>query len=107
MSVVPAFAVRVHGPEACRPVVHVRGEIDLDTAAEMADALAIVVARRPPELVLDLTEVSFMDCSGVGIIVRTRSHLPDGARLVLRGLQPLVRRVLGILHVDALCTVED
>jgi anti-anti-sigma factor len=76
-------------------VVDVRGEIDLSTApvldqrlSELADAQTLVV---------DLTGVTFLDSSGLGVLVRTSNKLEDHGgviRLVVN--HPQVLKVLEI-----------
>jgi len=107
MTAVPAFAVQVHSPESRHPVVHVRGEVDLATASELDDCLASVLARDPLDLTLDLSATEFMDCSGFSLIVRARTHHPDEFRVILRRPRPFLRRVLGLLDLDALLVFEE
>lgn len=48
-------------------LVSVRGEIDHHTAAAIRTGMdALLFARRPARLVLDLSAVTFMDSSGLG-----------------------------------------
>jgi anti-anti-sigma factor len=45
--------------------------------------------------VIDLSETTFLDARGVGVLVATRKHVGrNGGRLVLRKPPALVRRVL-------------
>ncbi|WP_171113581.1 MULTISPECIES: STAS domain-containing protein [Streptomyces] len=56
-------------------VVTVRGEIDLLTAPGPAARLDVLTAGPCPDLVLDLGPVSFMDCTGLGVLCRTRNRV--------------------------------
>ncbi|MEU3885131.1 STAS domain-containing protein [Streptomyces sp. NPDC029041] len=56
-------------------VVTVRGEIDLLTAPGLAARLDILTADPCPDLVLDLSPVSFMDCTGLGVLCRARNRV--------------------------------
>jgi anti-anti-sigma factor len=102
----PDFAVQVLDLETLHPTVQVRGEIDFATVPEVEDGVAAVLALDPLDLVLDLTDAAFMDCSGVSIIVRARNHLPDESRVVLRNPAPIVRRLLAILELDTEVVIE-
>ncbi|MFF2815310.1 STAS domain-containing protein [Kitasatospora cineracea] len=74
--------------------VRVKGEIDLDTAPPLRCALATALDSHR-EVVLDLSEVTFMDCAGLGALVRARNQADRrGARLVLHGAEPHVVRLL-------------
>ncbi|MGW3042713.1 STAS domain-containing protein [Kitasatospora sp. NPDC001159] len=71
-----------------------RGEIDLATAPRLRRKPARALAERH-EVVLDLSEVTFMDCAGLDALVQARD-LADrtGARLVLHGVAHPVARLL-------------
>ncbi|UOB08105.1 STAS domain-containing protein [Streptomyces sp. HP-A2021] len=55
-------------------VVTVCGEIDLLTAPGLAGRLDVLTAGPCPDLVLDLGAVSFMDCTGLGVLCRARNR---------------------------------
>jgi hypothetical protein len=49
--------------------------------------------------VLNLSEVPFMDCAGLGPVLRVRNRL--GPAFCLRGVQPRVRRLLDLAGVTS------
>ncbi|MFD9703277.1 STAS domain-containing protein [Lentzea sp. NPDC059081] len=57
-------------------VVAVEGEIDVDTADEVLDALRAGFASEGPALVADLTEVSFFGSTGISTLI-TAHELAD------------------------------
>jgi len=78
------------------PGLRVSGELDLSTVPQLRDALAVV---RDPggDLVLDFAGVSFVDSSGLGLLLSTaRTMTERGASLVLRSPAPTVRRLFGV-----------
>ncbi|MFD5559265.1 STAS domain-containing protein [Kitasatospora griseola] len=87
-------------------IVRVNGEIDLDTAPALRRALAAALdAHR--EVVLDLSEVTFMDCAGLGAVVRARNQADrSGRRLVLRGTSGCVVRLLELAGLQRRLAVE-
>jgi anti-anti-sigma factor len=92
-----------------RTTVRLVGEIDLATKPEVLGALDTAVARSRLDghvVEVDLSEVSFIDATGVGCLVRALGALRqfDGG-LVLTGARPNVRRVLELLDLDHLCSV--
>ncbi|WP_051826647.1 STAS domain-containing protein [Kitasatospora aureofaciens] len=80
-------------------MVRAGGEIDLPTAPRLLHRLAVALEAHR-EVVLDLSEVTFMDCSGLGLLVQARNqaarHQADqcGGRLVRRGVGRPVARLL-------------
>ncbi|MGW5972637.1 STAS domain-containing protein [Streptomyces sp. NPDC055186] len=76
-------------------VVIPRGELDLCTAPVLSRRLDALTDRAFPDLVLDLRAVSFIDCSGLGVLCRARNRvLARGGRLRLVTDRPSFLRVL-------------
>jgi anti-sigma B factor antagonist len=84
-------------------VVHVSGEVDLATCPQLRDVLAELVDRGVHHLIVDLDQVTFLDSSGIGVLIgvlgRIREH---GGSLRLTAPSPHVRRVLELTGITAL-----
>lgn len=83
-------------------VLSVRGEIDLETAPTLSELLLPVLERGTGAVVVDLSEVPFMDSSGVHFLVDTLRRLQDqGRRLAVtcrgRGQVHRLLAVAGLL----------
>lgn len=78
------------GPEG-HLVVHLAGELDLETAAALEAPLDELLERRGAEVVVDLGGVEFMDSSGIALLLRLAARFGP---LKLRGVSPVVRRVI-------------
>jgi anti-anti-sigma factor len=79
-------------------VVALRGELDASTSGGLADQLI-----GPPGsiVVVDLSELVFIDSSGLGAINAARRRvIEDGGNLVLCRPAPMVLRVLEITGLD-------
>ncbi|MFF8772489.1 STAS domain-containing protein [Kitasatospora sp. NPDC015120] len=75
-------------------MVRAFGEIDIATAPRLGRRLAAALGAHR-EVVLDLSEVTFMDCSGLRVLVQARNRADRyGGRLVLRGARGPVARLL-------------
>ncbi|WP_033216380.1 STAS domain-containing protein [Kitasatospora phosalacinea] len=85
---------------AAPALVRAGGEIDLDTAPGVGRELARALAAHP-EVVLDLSAVTFMDCAGLRVLLGARALADrNGARLALRGVGPPVARLLELTGLD-------
>jgi anti-sigma B factor antagonist len=88
-------------------VVAVRGELDLYTAPRLWDALDSAIAGRPHELVIDLSNVTFVDSSGLSVLVRAHKRLrPVNGTVVVRGAAEQVSMTLEVTKLNTVLTVE-
>ena len=75
-------------------VVTLRGELDIANAADLGAVLSEAVARNP-HVVADLSDLTFIDCASLGVLVRARTRARGaGGDLVLAGARGKVWRVL-------------
>jgi anti-sigma B factor antagonist len=77
------------------------GELDLATAGPLQDLLIELTADEPDVLVIDLSQLSFMDCSGLRVLLETqqRARQTDLALSVVCG-PGQVRRLLALSDAD-------
>lgn len=81
-----------------------RGELDLATEARAAEILDYATANLDAsDLIIDLTGLEFMDCTGVHLLMRAARATREGpARMAIRALASgPVHRVLTIVGPDA------
>ena len=88
-------------PDGKRPgatVVEVSGEIDLHSAPQLRAELGRAIEEpSPPRVVLDLSGVSFLDSTGVGVLVGALKRAREaGGALHFCHAQPRVKRVFEI-----------
>ena len=84
-----------------RTVVHVAGEIDVYTVAALRERLDAVIERGEHHLVIDLSGVTFMDSTGLGVLV--------GRLKLVRGAGGSMRLVTGhdrVLKVFAITGLD-
>jgi anti-sigma B factor antagonist len=85
--------------------VTISGEIDIATSPAMGDALA--AGRGPAHMEVDMSAVTFMDASGIGVLLAARQRAVDGGgSLTVRAPSWAVRRVTGILGLDELLVIR-
>jgi len=93
--------------DASAVVVQLTGELDLSTVAVFVDAIEDVLGDRPPAVELDLSDLTFIDSSGVGAYVSAfRRAKAQGTNLSLGPRSPLVQRVLELSGVEEALAAE-
>ena len=84
------------------------GEIDHQVARDMMNAITDAIAERlPTRLVLDLSGVTFMDSSGIAVLLRAqRQEQQIGGSLRVSNIPAQARRVLDAAGVGRLITLD-
>jgi anti-anti-sigma factor len=78
------------------------GELDLATAPLLERAFQAVSGDKAVEIVVvDLRELTFMDSTGIHLLLRMRDECEDGDRLRVINGSPAVQRVLDVSGVRA------
>lgn len=88
-------------------IVTVRGDVDIDLAAELRACLAEAIARRR-RVVLNFAEVAVIDSVGLGVLVRAhRDARRLGGALCLVAASRFVVTVLHTMRLDAIFALFD
>lgn len=76
--------------------VKLSGEIDHHTASPIREKIDTeLLKNRPTELILDFSEVTFMDSSGVGLVLgRYKTAMSINCKTAVSGLKPRDKRIL-------------
>jgi anti-sigma B factor antagonist len=95
----------VHGDVV---VVQVAGEIDVYTAASLREKLADLIDADHTDVVVDLTGVTFMDSTGLGVLVGALKKVRGfGGRLQLVIDQEKVIKVFRITALTQVFTIHE
>ena len=89
--------------------VWLSGELDHHAARELRRQVDLAVERnRPQRLRLDSSDVSFMDSSGIGLIMgRYRLMQLEGGSLSVTGASERLRKVMRMAGLDKVGILQD
>jgi anti-sigma B factor antagonist len=88
-------------------VVRLGGELDLYNAPQMREALAEACADSPARVVVDLSEVEFLDSTALGVLIEARTKLDNPRAFLLAAPGLETRRALEVSGLDRHFTVQD
>jgi anti-sigma B factor antagonist len=90
-------------------VAYLEGELDAVFVTERRAELLTECDRHAGSvLLLDLSEVTFVDSTGLGLLIGVARRMREGGGEVrLRGCRRSVRRVLSVSGLDAVVAVDD
>jgi len=104
---VTLLQIEVHDHDGLAHVV-LTGELDLSTIAKVEHELARVESAGPATLALDLSRLSFLDSSGLRVIVSAdqRARRENRRFVVVRGPET-VQRIFAITRLDEQLELVD
>ena len=89
-------------------VVHLHGPIDVSRAMTLRDLLGAQIDSPAARVLLDLTDVSLIDSSGIGILVTAHRRADSqGARFGLAGATGTVARVFEMTRTNKLLSIYE
>ena len=84
------------------------GEIDLHRSPRVERSLASMIKNKPDHLVVDLSGVTFIDSSGMAVLIRALQNIQEyGGKLSLRGLNEKVRPIFEIARLDQVFVIDS
>lgn len=89
-------------------VVRLQGPIDVSKAMELRELLGAQIDSPAARVLLDLTQVTLIDSSGIGILVTAHRRADgQGARFGLAGATGTVARVFEMTRTNKLLSLFD
>jgi anti-sigma B factor antagonist len=89
-------------------VLVLSGELDVVSAPELKQHLAVVLAESHDRVMLDLNGLTFVDSAGVSVLIRAKQTAETSGRtLVLRRPTEQLERVFALVGLANWLAVED
>jgi len=88
-------------------VIRLGGELDLYNANAVREALFEACSNGPERIVVDLSQVEFIDSTALGVLIEARTKLPNRRAFLLASPRLETRRALQISGLDRHFSVYD
>ena len=90
-------------------IAAISGEIDHHTAPVLRDCIdSAIEMSRPKKLCLDFREVSFMDSSGVGLVMgRYKTAKAFGSKTEIRNLNPRLEKIIKLSGLEKILEIKN
>ena len=91
---------------ASGPIIRAEGEVDLGSVDALRRAASDAVKRKPERITFDLRRVTYIDSTGLGVLVATRRRLGNrSGSVVVITEQPAVLQSLMLTGLDRVIQV--
>lgn len=88
---------------------YIYGELDHHIAKQIREEIDLTCQRtEPKQLILDFSELSFMDSSGIGLIMgRYRMMQLLSGKVIVVGVSPQIQKVLKLSGIAELVKIKE
>lgn len=88
-------------------IAEIIGDIDHHSARNLREEIDTKIIRITPKvLILDFEKVTFMDSSGIGLIMgRYKLLNPTGGRIIIKNSSTLIKRLLNLSGISKLASI--
>jgi len=81
-------------------VVHIEGDVDMSSSPDVRNVLLPIFQKSPSHLIVDLSEVPYIDSSGIATLVEgLQLSRKGGVRLTLAGMSSTVESVFELAYL--------
>lgn len=88
-------------------VIPLRGEIDLHVSPRLEGSLGSMIARRPEHVVVDLSGVTFIDSSGLAVLIKAMQDVKEyGGTFALAGINNNLRSIFEMARLDQVFLID-
>ncbi|MEO1814818.1 MAG: STAS domain-containing protein [Acetobacterium sp.] len=89
-------------------MVSIRGEIDIYSIEKFRETIEEKIKTQAPEIILDCSELSYMDSTGMGVLIELRNKTKElGQKIIMMNPRPNIRKLLALTGVDKIIEIVD
>jgi anti-anti-sigma factor len=82
------------------PVLTARGDLDMLTSSELAEAISAALINEPAALIIDLTNVTFLASAGMALLMATQNDLGEERQLAIVASGSVTKRPMALVGLD-------
>lgn len=92
-------------------IAYLIGEIDHHTAGEVREKIdSIIKFKKPSHLILDFRNVTFMDSSGIGLVMgryRLLQGVASSADLEIKNVTPQTKKIMELAGLGRIAEIKE
>ena len=86
----------------------VNKDMDLYAVPELKQAILECIAARKADILLDATDMGYIDSTGLGVLVSSLNRVREyGGSMSIKGLKPHIRRIFHLTGLDGAFVLEE
>ncbi len=92
-------------------ILQIKGSLDMYSSLELKNLTENLPVGSSTSIILDLSEVNYVDSSGIGTMIKIVNQVQDaGGKLYITGLKPMIEKIFkvaGLMNYFAILSEHD
>jgi anti-sigma B factor antagonist len=89
-------------------IVNLIGEIDIYSIEKFREAIEEKMKTQEPEIILDCSELSYMDSTGMGVLIELRNKTKEvGQKIVMMNPRPNIKKLMALTGIDKIIEIIE
>ena len=89
-------------------LISLKGEVDIYSIGKFRESIEERIKTQASEIILDCTELSYMDSTGMGVLIELRNKAKDmGQKIIMMNPRPNIKKLLNITGVDKIIYIIE
>ena len=92
-------------------IAYLIGEIDHHTAIDVREKIdSVINFKKPQELIIDFRNVTFMDSSGIGLVMgryRLMQGLTPGSTMEIKNVTPRTKKIMELAGLGRIAEIKE
>jgi len=89
-------------------MIRIEGEIDIYSIEKFRETIEEKIKTQIPEIILDCSELSYMDSTGMGVLIELRNKTKEmGQKIIMINPRPNIKKLLALTGVDKIIEIVD
>lgn len=88
--------------------VRIKGEVDIYSIEKFRESIEEKIKTQAPEIILDCSELSYMDSTGMGVLIELRNKTKEmGQKIIMMNPRPNIKKLLALTGVDKIIEIIE
>ncbi|PKM54235.1 MAG: anti-sigma factor antagonist [Firmicutes bacterium HGW-Firmicutes-3] len=89
-------------------MIRIVGEIDIYSIEKFRETIEEKIKTQAPEIILDCSELSYMDSTGMGVLIELRNKTKEmGQKIIMINPRPNIKKLMALTGVDKIIEIVD
>lgn len=88
--------------------ISLSGDVDIYSVGEFREVVEKRISNGTPEIILDFSELSYMDSTGIGVLIELRKQtIETGQKLIILNPRQNIKKIMALTGIDNILEIIE